>query len=110
MTDELDERISNLVEMIRRGRMLDEGSKVPADQAGISRKEAEQSIQAIIERECNRARIEEVKTALSYTTMRELENRYYYLVDRDGGTPVKLKVMSKAEIAELQSNTDGGEK
>ena len=53
-------------------------------------------IQALI----TEARIDEVKKALSFTTMRDLENRYFYLVDSTGGTPFKQKFVSKAQLKE----------
>jgi len=41
-TPQSDSELLEIVERIRRGRMLDEGSKVPADEAGIDRDKAEQ--------------------------------------------------------------------
>ncbi len=46
------------------------------------------------------ARIDEVQKALSFNTMRDLEDRYYHLVDSTGGTPFKQKFVSKAELKE----------
>lgn len=69
---------------------------------------AKTDFEALITKRVTEARIEEVGKALSYTTMDELKNRYFFLVDQTGGTPVKLQFKTKAEIAALQSKAPKG--
>lgn len=88
--DELDKVLARLVDMVHAKTLAKH------EQVNIiyNLKEAKQAIQRLI----LEARIDETRKALSYTTMEELKNRHYLLVNQSGGTPFKRKFMTKTEI------------